>query len=60
MAARFDPTGIHPGHGGWHFLYVAPTAKGGFCYEWTRFTGTCFDPTEKGAIICDVSQAAAR
>jgi hypothetical protein len=45
MAARFDATGIHPGKGGWHVLYVTPTSKAGFCYEWTRFTGTCHEPT---------------
>lgn len=45
MAARFDATGIHPGKGGWHVLYVAPTGPGGFCFEWSHFTGSCFEPT---------------
>jgi hypothetical protein len=41
MSARFDATGIHPGHGSVHILYVTPTRDGSFCYEWTRFTGSC-------------------
>jgi hypothetical protein len=45
MVRRFDATGIHPGKGGWHKLYVAPTRAGGFCWEWTRFTGSCASPT---------------
>jgi hypothetical protein len=44
MVRRFDATGIHPGNGGWHKLYVAPTRTGGFCWEWTGFTGSCASP----------------
>jgi hypothetical protein len=50
MIAHFDATGIHPGHGGTHVLYVAPTRKGGFCYLWKRFTGACFDPHTQKAL----------
>jgi hypothetical protein len=49
MTARFDATGLHPGRGGLHVLYVAPTHKGGFCYQWTRFAGGCFDPNAGSA-----------
>jgi hypothetical protein len=47
MSARFDATGIHKGPGGWHVLYVAPTRDGGFCFQWTGFLGSCFNPTPR-------------
>jgi hypothetical protein len=47
--ATFDASGLHPDRPTLHTLYVAPRRGGGFCYEWTNFSGSCADPTSTAA-----------
>jgi hypothetical protein len=47
--ATFDASGLHPDRPTLHTLYVAPRRGGGFCYEWTNFSGSCADATSTAA-----------
>ena len=40
--ARRITSAVFNGHQ--HVLYVAPTRDGSFCYQWTRFMGSCAPP----------------
>jgi hypothetical protein len=33
-----------------HVLSVAPTTKGGYCFQWTNLFGSCYDPAEFAAV----------
>jgi hypothetical protein len=42
--ATFDANHVPPEHPTLHTLYVAPRQGGGFCFEWTNYSGGCADP----------------